>query len=103
MTLTQNMQLPEDDSPIQSTTNSSSTNLDQTEESTPSPKKSPALPEKIMVPREWRHSANYPNDFIIENTSDRMQTKKSLRKQTLVGLVSQMEQKKVDEAFKDDC
>lgn len=72
------------------------------EESTPSPKKSIALLEKVIVPREWRYSASYPNGFIIGSSMDRMQTRASLKKQVSIALVSQMEPKKVDEALKDE-
>jgi len=57
---------------------------------------------KTSVPREWRHSASFPNDFIIGDPSDKMQTRASLKKQASVALISQIEPKRVDEALKDE-
>lgn len=68
------MQLPDDEPLIQSSTLIPSSNTTQIVESTPSTEKSPNPPEKTSVPREWRHSASYSKDFIIGNSSDRIQT-----------------------------
>lgn len=36
--------------------------------------------DKINVPREWRNNDSFPNDFIIGNLNDKVETRASLRK-----------------------
>lgn len=43
-----------------------------------------------------------PNNFIIGNLLETMQTKAPLKKQASVALVYQLERKKIDEAIKDE-
>lgn len=57
---------------------------------------------KSNVPREWRHYASFPNEFIIGNSNEKMQTRASLKKQASVALVSQMEPKRLTKALEDE-
>jgi len=57
---------------------------------------------KTGIPREWRHTANYPNDFIMGKPTDSIQTRASLRKQAFVTLISQIEPKRINEAMEDE-
>lgn len=57
---------------------------------------------KINIPREWRHSESFPNDFITGNPNDQIQTRSSLKKQASVTFISHFEPKKIDEALKDE-
>lgn len=48
------------------------------------------------VTREQRHDASFPNDFILENSDVRMQTRCSYRKKASVTLLSQFEPKLIN-------
>ncbi|KAH0755142.1 hypothetical protein KY290_025412 [Solanum tuberosum] len=58
--------------------------------------------DKTNIPREWRHNASYPENFILGKPDDKIQTKSSLRKQASVALISQMEPKQINEAIEDE-
>ncbi|KAH0672574.1 hypothetical protein KY284_023661 [Solanum tuberosum] len=74
--------------PILSTENVSNTSEKITiEESTTLEPKSTSLTEKTSIPREWRHSACYPNNFIMGKLTYSILTRASLRKQAFVALV----------------
>ncbi|KAH0650271.1 hypothetical protein KY284_030183 [Solanum tuberosum] len=58
--------------------------------------------DKTHIPREWRHNASYPKNFIMGKPDDKIQTRSSLRKQASLALVSQMEPKRINEAMEDE-
>lgn len=64
--------------------------------------KSSTLTDKTNIPREWRHNANCPKNYILGKPDDKMQTRLSLRKQPSVALISQIEPKKINETIEDE-
>jgi len=73
-----------------------------TEESTTTEVKSTTPTEKANIPREWRHNASYPENFILGKPDNKIQTRSSIRKQASLALVSQMEPKRINEAMEDE-
>uniref|UniRef100_A0A3Q7JV53 DUF4218 domain-containing protein n=1 Tax=Solanum lycopersicum TaxID=4081 RepID=A0A3Q7JV53_SOLLC len=49
--------------------------------------KSTTLVDKGNIPREWRHNAYYPENFILGKPDDKIQTRSSIRKQASLDLV----------------
>ncbi|XP_049364757.1 uncharacterized protein LOC125829593 [Solanum verrucosum] len=45
--------------------------------------------DKANIAREWRHNANYLENYILGKPNDKMQTRSSLREQASVALISQ--------------
>ncbi|KAH0665666.1 hypothetical protein KY285_026872 [Solanum tuberosum] len=58
--------------------------------------------DKTNIPKEWRHNASYPENFILGKPDDKIQTRSSLRKQASVALIYQMEPKRINESMEDE-
>lgn len=81
---------PEKDIPKQSTEN-------LTEEIVSAEAESATPDDKVNISREWKQNASYPVNFIMEKPDDNIQTRSSLKKQTSLILISQMEPKRINE------
>ena len=53
------------------------------------------------VPREWRHQPNYPNEYIIGDSSQGVKIRSLSKKTTNLTLLSQIEPKNVQDVLMD--
>ncbi|KAH0693503.1 hypothetical protein KY285_020600 [Solanum tuberosum] len=77
-------------SPVQSTEDIAKATLEpNTDKSATTEMESTTPVNKANIAREWRHNANYLENYILGKPNDKMQTRSSLRKQASVALISQ--------------
>ncbi|XP_075078486.1 uncharacterized protein LOC142164560 [Nicotiana tabacum] len=55
----------------------------------------------VVRPNEWRSEPDYPQKFIIGDPNEGMKMRGALKKKANIALISQIEQKKIEEALKD--
>ncbi|KAH0657870.1 hypothetical protein KY289_026618 [Solanum tuberosum] len=58
--------------------------------------------DKANIPREYRHNASYPENFILGKPNEKIQIRSSLKNKASLSLVSQMEPKQINEAMVDE-
>lgn len=57
---------------------------------------------KFNIPREWRHDANFSNEFIIGYPNEKMKIRTFLKKQASLPLIYQIKPKRMNKAIEDE-